>query len=314
MCLNYDIHFVNFKIYIEKLKNFNVNAGLTMNSISIKSYAKINLTLAILNRRTDSYHNLSSIFQTISLHDVIHLEKANEISLTSNVETIPTNSSNLAFKAAEIFLKHCKIKDGIKIKIKKNIPIKAGFGGGSSNAAAVLIGLNKMFKTNLSNSSLIKLATKIGADVPFLLKGGTALVEGIGEKINFLKPLADCKILIVKPSNGFATSAAFSKYDSLKLIQTKNSNHVANLINKNCEISEICNHLFNDFEKIYDDNFLKFKKIMIDFGALNCNLTGSGSAFFGIFNNVKNLISAQNHFKNQNFFTYVASPIKQLQN
>ncbi len=287
-----------------------------MKKLKLSSYAKINLNLKILNKRQDGYHNIKSIIQTISLKDTIKLKKNKKIICKTNVKNIPTNEKNLAFKAAKIFFNHTKLKSGIKIKIKKKIPTQSGLAGGSSNAAATLIGLNELYKTNLTNSELINLAKKIGADVPFLISGGTALVQGTGELIKNIKPIKNCYILVVKPNFNVSTKKAYLKYDimSAELEKKSNSDFVENLyfaIEKEKNFKEIKKFLINDFEEILkNENIVKIKKEILKKGAVCCNLTGSGSAIFAIFEEKYKAKLAKKFFKKQKLKAFFTIPIK----
>lgn len=287
-----------------------------MNKLKLNSYAKINLNLKILNKRQDGYHNIKSIIQTISLKDTIKLKKNKKIICKTNNKNIPTNEKNLAFKAAKIFFNHTKLNLGVKIKIKKKIPTQSGLAGGSSNAATTLIGLNKLYKTNLTTSELVNLAKKIGADVPFLVCGGTALVQGTGEMIKNIKPIKNCYILIVKPNFNISTKKAYLKYDIMfdELEKKTNSDFVENLsfaIEKEKNLKEIKKFLINDFEKVLkNENIIKIKKEMLKKGAVCCSLTGSGSAIFAIFEEKNKAKLAKKFFKKQKLKTFLTIPIK----
>lgn len=285
-----------------------------MKSLNLKSHAKINLTLLIKNKNKNNRHNLKSIMQTVSLKDKIKLKKNKKIICKTNAKNIPTNEENLAVKAAKIFFNHLNLKAGVLIKIKKKIPTKAGLAGASSNAAATLLGLNKLYKTNLCKTKLLSLAKKVGSDVSFLICGGTSLVKGTGELIFPLKPLKNCYFLIVKPNFSISTKKAYEKFDEIK----KNNNNkfltekILNSINNNKEIKKTAKFFFNDFEQIFkkDSKIFKIKKQMIEKGAISSILTGSGSCVFGVFGNKKKAKSAKKYFKKQKFLTFLCKPIK----
>lgn len=290
-----------------------------MNRLKLNSYAKINLNLKILNKRPDGYHNIKSVVQTISLKDTVklkkNLKKNKKIICKTNVENIPTDEKNLAFKAAKIFFNHAKIEASVKIIIKKKIPTQSGLGGGSSNAAATLIGLNKLFKTNLTKAELLNLAKKIGADVPFLVSGGTSLMQGVGELIKNIKPIKNCYILIVKPNFNISTKEAYLKYDIFSNdLEKNNSNFVEKLyatIEKEKNLKEIKKFLINDFEKILkNEDIKKIKKEILKKGAICCSLTGSGSAIFAIFKEKNKAKLAKKFFKKQKLKTFLTTPIK----
>ncbi|MBP0959505.1 MAG: 4-(cytidine 5'-diphospho)-2-C-methyl-D-erythritol kinase, partial [Oscillospiraceae bacterium] len=162
-----------------------------MDKISVKANAKINLGLDIVGIRDDGYHLLKTVMQSVSLYDIIALEKANDISVICSDETLPCGEQNLAFKAAKLFFEETKIVGGVKISIEKNIPSQAGLGGGSADAAGTIFALNKLYNADLSDEKLCEIGEKVGSDVPFCIVGGTKLCEGIGERLTSLKPVSD---------------------------------------------------------------------------------------------------------------------------
>lgn len=170
--------------------------------VKVKAYAKINLMLDIVNRRNDGYHDLFMIMQSVSVYDTITVteNKSKSISITCNIDDIPLNNKNIAWKAAEAFFEATKKKNkGINIDIIKRIPHAAGLAGGSADGAAVLVALNKIYKTELSETALCRIGVKIGADVPFCITGGTLLAQGIGDILSKVKPLRKCYVLLAKP-------------------------------------------------------------------------------------------------------------------
>ena len=179
-----------------------------------KAYAKINISLDVIGKRNDGYHLLSMIMQNIELYDEIEVKQIKEgIIITCNKSFIPTDERNLAYKAAKLFLDTYNIKSGVSIHITKNIPVAAGLAGGSSDCATVLKMLNKMFKVYASEEELMKLGETLGADVPYCIKGGTALCEGIGEKITAIKPFRNKIVLLVKPPFGVSTKDVYKAFD-----------------------------------------------------------------------------------------------------
>ncbi len=279
-----------------------------MKHIKLKSYAKINLSLKINNKCNNGYHNISSVMQTISLHDTVKLKKNKKIICKVNVKSIPVDENNLAVKAAKKFFEYLNLNYGVKIIIKKKIPIESGLAGGSSNAATVLLGLNKLYKTNLNRTTLLKIASQIGSDVPFLISGGTALVEGTGDKIYNIKSIQKCFILVVKPKLNISTKEAYLKYDSLKIVQNKSNNSLISAINQEEEIDNVAKFFFNDFEVILNEDFVrKIKKAMLKH-AVSCNLTGSGSAFFGMFLKKSKAKIIKKIFKNQRLLSFICTP------
>ena len=187
-----------------------------MEQIRIKAYAKVNLALDVLRRRMDGYHDVRMIMQTIDLYDDLSITKTKEpeISITSNLKFLPVDENNLIYKAAKLFFDTYGISEGIAVDLKKHIPVAAGMAGGSTDAAAVLYSMNELFQTKLTLSQLMELGVKIGADVPYCLMQGTALAEGIGEKLTELPSMIECPILAAKPA--IHVSTAFV-YGNLKL-------------------------------------------------------------------------------------------------
>lgn len=281
-----------------------------MQKLILKAYAKINLALAIQNKRRDGYHNLSTIMQTVSVYDRVILQKSDKIICDTNKNYIPNGEKNIAFKAAKIFFDFTKINAGVNIFIDKKIPSGAGMGGGSSDAAAVLWGLNKLYCTSINYDTMIKLASKVGADVPFLIKGGTALAEGIGEIITNIQSLPKCSILIVKPNVSISTSDAYARYDMLFDESKTNVDFLISYIEKG-NLDELCFGLFNDFEKAIEISAIKKikEKIMIR-GALKSCMTGSGSAVFGIYKDSEDSDRAREKFEKEGFLSFVCEPVK----
>lgn len=182
--------------------------------LTIKAYAKINLTLDILGKRTDGFHEISTIMQTIELHDILELTpQESGIEFVCDNPDIPGGEKNLAWQAADIFLREYRPNDGVKIRLAKRIPTAAGLAGGSSDAAAVLIGMNKIFSLNLSDEELCRLGAKIGSDVPFCILGGTMLAQGRGEKLTRLPDLPEMFVFVCKPPIDVSTAWAYRTYD-----------------------------------------------------------------------------------------------------
>ena len=186
--------------------------------VEVKAYAKINLLLDICAKRTDGYHDLFMIMQSVSIYDTVTVEriKGGMTVISCDNEAIPTGEQNIAYKAAQAFFEALRIRKpsrGIKISIVKRIPHAAGLAGGSADAAAVLSALNILYNKNISTDELCRIGAKIGADVPFCITGGTLLAQGIGEVLSKVKPLRQCSIVLIKPDFGVNTGAAFSQFD-----------------------------------------------------------------------------------------------------
>lgn len=255
----------------------------------LKAHAKINLSLDIVGKREDGYHLLEMVMQTLELHDEVILTEINKgIKLTCSENYVPEDKRNIAYKAAKLLMDEKNIKKGIHIEIKKNIPVSAGLGGGSSNAAAVLKGMNDLFSLNMSQEELMALGLKLGADVPFFLVGGTALCKGIGEEVIPLHPFKDQVVLLVKPSFGVSTKEAYSLF-SLDWVKR----HVETL-----QLIDAMNNL--DYKRIsyYQRNLLEnvvlrkypmlknIKKTFKRYGASTSLMSGSGPTIYGIFENM----------------------------
>jgi 4-diphosphocytidyl-2-C-methyl-D-erythritol kinase len=259
--------------------------------LKLAAYAKINLGLEILGKNNNNLHNLNMITQSVNLCDYIILEESKEIKISCDKNVCPENR-NLVYVALNIFYQEFNIKNfGINIKIKKNIPVQAGLGGGSSDAAAVLFGLNKIFDNIASKEKLISLAFKIGSDVPICLLGGC--LEFSCNKILNINNIPDCKILIIKPNFGNDTAFAYSKSDEI-FKKNINSSKIKELKKniKSGDIKKIFKSCFNNFEKVFGRQ-------------KNFRLTGSGSAYYKIFENIEKNLKIYNiilnFIDNENF-------------
>jgi len=279
--------------------------------LKLSSFAKINLGLWILNKRKDGYHNIFSIIQALDLADRIQLEKIpSGIVLKSDSPKVPRNARNLAFKAAKIFLAGSEVKSGVKIFIKKKIPIEAGLGGGSSNAAFVLMGLNKLFGTKIPAQKLAQWSEKIGSDVPFFFSTGTAFVRGRGEKVKSVALPLDYWVVLVKPPFSVSSRWAYSnfKFDLTKTHPVLNFKSQRNPNN----FEEMLNLCKNDLETTVSKKFLIIRQIksqMSKQGAVLSAMSGSGPTVFGIFKDKPQAREVMTKFKNQKYTVFIARPI-----
>lgn len=258
-----------------------------MIELNLKALAKINLGLDVLRRREDGYHEVKMVMQTIHLYDKIQLRKlqTSDIKVETNLFYLPANENNLVYKAAKLLKDEFSIPNGVYIGLEKHIPVAAGMAGGSSDAAAVLYGMNRMFQLGLSMEELMERGVKIGADVPYCLMRGTALAEGIGEKLTALKPVPKCPVLIAKPSISVSTKFV---YENLKL--DENTVHpdmdaVVQAIEAG-DIREMANHMGNVLESVTCAHYPvipQLKEVMIKNGAMNAMMSGSGPTVFGLF-------------------------------
>lgn len=268
-----------------------------MERIKLYAKAKINPALDVVERLENGYHSLDMIMQSVSLSDVITISKTftNTITLRTNVYWLPTDSKNLVYKVAEYLKENYNIKYGMYINLNKNIPVCAGLAGGSSDAAATLIGIRNLFKLPISNEQLLEIGKEFGADIPFCIKRGTYLARGIGEKLTPLKPFPHCYILIVKPSISISTGWVFESLDLANIKERPDIEKIIYYINKQ-DLEGISQNLCNVLETVSIKRYpiiADIKKCMEENGALGSLMSGSGSAVFGIFKNKKQAIIAR---------------------
>ena len=260
-----------------------------MDKIQLKALAKINLGLDVLRRREDGYHEVKMIMQTIGLHDDLEIRKTKTpgIQVKTNLYYLPTNENNLVYKAAKLLMDEFQIQDGVSIQLKKRIPVAAGMAGGSSDGAAVLWGINQMYGLGLSMQALMERGVRLGADVPYWIQRGTALAEGIGEKLSVLPPMPKCTILIAKP--GISVSTKFV-YENLHANDLKPEQHpdVDSMIEamRQKDLGLLCSRMGNVLETVTIPAYPvinEIKRTMMDNGAIGSMMSGSGPTVFGIF-------------------------------
>lgn len=258
--------------------------------MKIKAYAKINISLDIVGKReSDGYHLLKMIMQNIDLYDEISIEKQKkDITISCNKSYVPTDSRNLAYKAASLFKETYNIEDGVHIDIVKNIPVSAGLAGGSTDAAAVLKLMNKIFKVNASNEELMELGLKLGADIPYCINGGTALCEGIGEKITSLPAFKDKILVLVKPSFGVSTKEVYKAFDLDKVrLHPKTENLIEAMEQDN--LYYVASNMKNLLENVTlrkHNILIKIKEEMNKYGAVGSMMSGSGPSVFAFFDDM----------------------------
>lgn len=259
--------------------------------LELKAYGKINLGLDVVRRREDGYHEVRMIMQTVRVYDAIELNRTEEegIRLSTNLYYLPDNENNLGYRAAKLLMDEFGIRDGVEIKMKKFIPVAAGMAGGSSDAAAVLFGANKMFGLGLSKQELMERGVRLGADVPYCIMRGTALSEGIGEILTPLPPMPQCRVLIAKPAVSVSTKHV---YESLNLPSLGAEAHpdidaMRAAIEKK-DLSGVVSQLGNVLETVtIPENpvIQTLKDKMIEMGADGSLMSGSGPTVFGLFTN-----------------------------
>ncbi len=258
-----------------------------MDTISLKALAKINLGLDVVRRREDGYHEVRMVMQTIHLYDRLEMEKTATpgIELSTNLSYLPVNGNNLVYRAGKLLMDEFGIAEGIKVYLNKRIPVAAGMAGGSTDAAAMLYGMNELFELGLSREQLMERGVKIGADVPYCLMRGTALAEGIGEKLTPLAPMIKCPVLIAKPAISVSTKFV---YQNLKLDADTRHPDIDRLIKdiRAQDLGAIAGDMGNVLESVTIPNYpviAQIKEQMMDSGAINAMMSGSGPTVFGLF-------------------------------
>ena len=257
--------------------------------LDLKAYAKINLGLDVVRKREDGYHEVRMIMQTIRMYDQLDMRKSVEpgIHLTTNKKYIPVDENNLVWRAAKLMMDTCGIMEGVSIHLHKVIPVAAGMAGGSSDAAATLVGMNRLFHCGLSKEKLMELGVQIGADVPYCVLRGTALAEGIGEKLTVLPPMPDCWILIGKPGISVSTKYVYTTLD----LNTDTVHPDIDGMKKALEdgnlygITERMGNVLQDVTIPAYPEVERIKEQMKALGAVNAMMSGSGPTVFGIFDN-----------------------------
>ena len=266
-----------------------------MKEISVKALAKINLGLDVVRRREDGYHEVKMVMQTIHLFDRLEMKKtAGGITMTTNLSFLPTNENNLVYKAAKLLMDEFQVKGGVDIHLEKFIPVAAGMAGGSSDAAAALVGINRLFKLGLSQKELMDRAVNIGADVPYCVMRGTALAEGIGEKLTRITQVPDCFVLIGKPGINVSTKVA---YESLQLDKISSHPDIDGMIGdiERGYLLAMTQKMGNVFEPGIIEKYPvigEIKALMESHGALKAMMSGSGPTVFGIFDDREKMEAA----------------------
>ena len=284
----------------------------------VKAPAKINLTLDIVGKRADGYHDVAMVMQTVSLYDTVTVETIGEkgegieVSCPAYPE-VPTDDSNIVCKAAKAFFTATgTAPKPLKITIDKVIPTQAGLAGGSSDGAAVVLALNQLFDAHLKMEEMADICARFGSDVPFCIVGGTQMCRGVGEKMTELS-MPRCAFVVVKPDVSISTPAAFKKYDSLQDVPHCDTEAFVDGLMKSYDskgIKKMCKHLFNALEYAANEEEIEnAKKKLIDAGALGSLMTGSGSAVFGIFENPTKAQTALKKMKNDYPQAWVCTPV-----
>ncbi|HCY77590.1 MAG TPA: 4-(cytidine 5'-diphospho)-2-C-methyl-D-erythritol kinase [Ignavibacteriales bacterium] len=279
-----------------------------MDNIVINSLAKINIGLNIISKRSDGYHNLETIFYPLNLFDEIRFTKSNEFIFKSNDEMLSNDRSNLICRAINLLENEFNLNLPVEVYLKKNIPIGAGLGGGSSNAASTLVAIPKLFEIAIDKYTLLELSLRLGSDVPYFLNPVPAFAESRGEKIIPLNFPIEKYILIVNPAIHISTKWAFGLIKPKQPVVSLKS-----LINKTrIDVDEVMLNAGNDFEKIVFDHFpeiMEIKQRLLEFGAIYSMMTGTGSTVWALFDNEESAHQSELYFKGKNYFTFMQDPI-----
>ena len=257
------------------------------NTVTLKALAKINLGLDVLGRRENGYHDVRMVMQTIYLYDNVTMEKTEEagIQLECNLFYLPVDESNIAYKAAKLLMDEFDIKEGVHIVLDKHIPVAAGLAGGSANAAAVLVGMNRLFSLGLTQEELMERGVSLGADVPYCVMRGTVLAEGIGEVLTPLPPLPKCCVLIAKPGISVSTKTVYEKLDSQEIEEHPDIDGILEGL-KQEDLLKVASSMGNVLETVTIGDYPvieQIKDVMKEAGALNAMMSGSGPTVLGIF-------------------------------
>lgn len=285
---------------------------ITGNRAILKSYAKINLTLDITGKRDNGYHDVKMIMQTVNLFDLIIVDKKRGgISLKSNLSYLPTDEKNIAYKAALLFFEKSGIDGGASILIHKNIPVAAGLAGGSGNGGGVLCALNALYDFPFSEEEILKMTVVLGADVPYTIKCGTCLSEGIGEILTPLNDAPKMNILLVKPPINISTAEVYKEFDESTEISHPDTDKMILAI-KNGDIKGISENLSNVLESVTVKNnpvISGIKEKMIKNGAIGALMSGSGPTVFGIFEDEKLAKASADSFYKQYKEVYICKTL-----
>lgn len=285
-----------------------------MTTLYEAAYAKLNLTLDVLGKREDGYHDLQSVMQTISIRDDIEIDvgTGKPWRLLCSDETLPADERNLAWKAADVFCRTMnRNPDGLEIRIVKRIPSGAGMGGGSADAAAVLRALNRHYGEPLSVLALAELGAQVGSDVPFCVLGGTAMVEGRGERLRKLPNMPDCIFVVCKPDFSVSTPELYEKIDRVAIPQRPDNRAMETALLAG-DLGAVAENLCNVFDPVVTSEHLELnyiKSICHSYGALNQQMTGSGSAVFAILPNFEYAAVVCNMLKDNYPKVFIAKPV-----
>ena len=273
--------------------------------MKLKANAKINLTLDVLGKREDGYHLIDSVFQSVSLCDIVEVDVSDSIVVGCSDNTI-CDESNIAYKAAENFFAYTNKNGGAQIAIEKHIPLASGMGGGSADAAAVIVALNKLYETNLSEEQLCEIGLSVGADVPFCIVGGTARVGGIGEQMSKISDMPDCAMLLIKHGTKLSTADMYKKVDTYPQDKFYTKLMVDGI--NNGDLIAVCQNVFNAFGSVCDNE--KLTQDINETKPLAVSLSGSGPTVFAIYKDLADSQKAKELLKIKGYNPIIATPTK----
>ena len=285
-----------------------------MTTLFEPAYAKVNLTLDVMDKRPDGYHDIKSVMQTISMRDDVQitLGTGKPWELTCNREDVPTDESNLAWKAAKLYFETIhKDPDGLTIDIVKRIPSQAGLGGGSADAAAVLRALNKHYGEPLSIGALAELGSFVGSDVPFCVIGGTAMAEGRGERLRKLPDMPDCVFVVCKPGFSSSTPELYAKIDGHSIAQRPDHRKMESALLAG-DLLQVAQSVCNVFDPLVTEDHLELnyiKSVCSSYGAICHQMTGSGSAVFAVVSEFEIAAVICNMLKDNYPEVFIAKPV-----
>lgn len=284
---------------------------------TVKAYAKINVTLDVIGKLPDGYHEMKMVMESVSLFDDIKIRvtEGQGVSVITNLPYLPRDGRNIAVKAARLFLDELDFSGKkVNLNIFKRIPVSAGMGGGSSNGAAVLRGLNEMLGTGLRAGDLEKLGERLGSDVPYCIAGGTVLAMGRGEKLSSLSPMPRCPIVLCKPAFSVSTPELFSLLDCDKIRHRPDTDGVIEALEA-CDLTGIAHRLYNVFEDVPHSGrqeIMDIKTVMLDCGALGAAMSGTGPTVFGLFDDKRKAERATALLKKSYRDTFLTHNIERL--
>ncbi|MBQ4283995.1 MAG: 4-(cytidine 5'-diphospho)-2-C-methyl-D-erythritol kinase [Lachnospira sp.] len=270
-------------------------------SIRLKARAKINLGLDVLGKRSDGYHDVRMVMQTVGIYDRLIITKIpeDEIRIMSNLTFLPLNENNLIYKAIKLLKDEYGFEGGVEVDLNKFIPVAAGMAGGSTDAASTMFGVNKLFNLGMSIPRMMELGVKLGADVPYCVMRGTALAEGIGEKLTRLKPMPHCWLLVAKPPVNVSTKLVYENLDMSEVVEHPDIDGIIRAIEAQ-DVAGVAAKMGNVLEQVTIPLYPiidVIKKDMLEHGALNAMMSGSGPTVFGIFPDEQTALACQAFLK-----------------